>query len=82
MCQDGLMNNNLYNVLIIIVTLSVLQLDELGRTILNLCNVVPGGIVVFFPSYDYEKKVHAHWEASGILSKLEKRKKVNFVMLY
>ena len=42
----------------------------------NVCNVVPGGIVVFFPSYDYEKRVYAHWEASGVLSKLQKRKKV------
>ena len=35
-----------------------------------------GGIVVFFPSYDYEKRVHAAWSQSGLLAKLEARKKI------
>ncbi len=29
---------------------------ELSRTLINVCNIVPGGVVVFFPSYDYESR--------------------------
>ena len=32
-------------------------IDELGRTLLNLCNITPGGIVCFLPSYAYEAVV-------------------------
>ncbi|EPS45783.1 hypothetical protein H072_142 [Dactylellina haptotyla CBS 200.50] len=35
---------------------------ELGRTILNLCNVIPHGVVVFFPSYSYLETVVKVWE--------------------
>ena len=45
---------------------------------MNLCTVVPGGIVVFFPSYDYEKRVHTHWEESGVLDRIGKKKKVPY----
>lgn len=31
-------------------------MEELGRSLINLSNVVPEGIVVFFPSYSYEDK--------------------------
>ncbi|XP_064636727.1 ATP-dependent DNA helicase DDX11-like [Lineus longissimus] len=51
-------------------------LDELGRIMFNLCNLIPGGIVVFFPSYDYERRVYAHWEQNGMLGRLKTRKQV------
>ncbi len=57
-------------------TVVFLQMDELGRTLVNLCTVVPGGVVCFFPSYDYEKKVHTHWERTGVLEKIGRKKKV------
>lgn len=31
------------------------QMDELGRLLLNVCRVTPGGVVVFLPSYQYEE---------------------------
>ena len=31
-------------------------LSELSRVLMNVCNVIPGGIVVFFPSYEYEAR--------------------------
>ncbi|KAI0121734.1 helicase C-terminal domain-containing protein [Xylariales sp. AK1849] len=34
---------------------------ELGMAILNLCTVVPDGVVVFFPSYGYLDEVIAAW---------------------
>ena len=51
-------------------------LDELGRSLLNIVNIVPGGIVVFLPSYDYEQLVVKHLETSGVLARLESKKKV------
>ncbi|KAL3881003.1 hypothetical protein ACJMK2_033204 [Sinanodonta woodiana] len=51
-------------------------LDELGRLLCNVCNVVPGGVVCFFPSYDYEKLVFSHWEKGGVIGKLEGKKKL------
>lgn len=39
-------------------------LDELGRTLLNICSVVPDGVVVFFPSYGYLDRVVSRWKTS------------------
>jgi hypothetical protein len=55
------------------------QLNELGRILTNVCNVIPAGIVCFFPSYEYEKLVFEHWEKNGVISKLEIKKKVGFM---
>ena len=51
-------------------------LAELGRVLVNLVNIVPGGLVVFFPSYDYERLVFSHLSTSGVLARLEAKKKV------
>jgi len=51
-------------------------MDETGRILCNLCNVVPGGVVCFFPSYEYAKQVYAHWEKTGLLTRLATKKKV------
>lgn len=55
------------------------QLNELGRILINVCNVIPAGIVCFFPSYEYEKLVFEHWEKNGVISKFEMKKKVGFM---
>jgi len=34
---------------------------ELGRALLNLCAIVPDGVVVFFPSYNYLSSIIAQW---------------------
>lgn len=52
-------------------------MDETGRILCNLCNVVPGGVICFFPSYEYQRQVHAHWDKSGLLARLAVRKKVS-----
>uniref|UniRef100_UPI00398E4C92 ATP-dependent DNA helicase DDX11 n=1 Tax=Pristiophorus japonicus TaxID=55135 RepID=UPI00398E4C92 len=51
-------------------------LDECGRVLVNLCKVVPGGIVCFFPSYEYEKHAYTHWEKTGLVAQLEAKKKI------
>ncbi|CAH3188057.1 unnamed protein product, partial [Porites evermanni] len=50
--------------------------DELGRLLINMFAVVPGGVVCFFSSYDYEEQVYTHWQSTGILDKMNARKKV------
>lgn len=40
---------------------STAQMDDLGRALLNLVAVVPAGVVVFLPSYDFERALLEHW---------------------
>ncbi|XP_073400309.1 ATP-dependent DNA helicase DDX11 isoform X2 [Dendrobates tinctorius] len=51
-------------------------MDETGRILANLCNVVPGGLVCFFPSYEYEKLILDHWEKAGTMKRLAAKKKI------
>ncbi|XP_044006068.1 ATP-dependent DNA helicase DDX11 [Aphidius gifuensis] len=51
-------------------------LDELGRILQNLCNIIPGGMVVFLPSYGYEEHLSKHLEKSGVLAKIKIKKKI------
>ncbi|KAK1960787.1 DNA repair helicase [Colletotrichum sublineola] len=39
--------------------------SNLGTAILNMCNVVPDGVVVFFPSYGYLEEVVTAWKGVG-----------------
>lgn len=48
---------------------------------MNLCNIVPGGMVCFFPSYDYENKVVSIWKACNILEKMNAKKKVKLEII-
>ncbi|KAM4572841.1 ATP-dependent DNA helicase DDX11 [Odontesthes bonariensis] len=52
------------------------MMDETGRILSNICNVVPGGVVCFFPSYEYSRRIISHWEASGVLTRLANKKKI------
>lgn len=49
---------------------------EVGQLILNLCNVVPDGLVVFMPSYAYESQLYNAWESTGILGRISTKKRV------
>lgn len=51
-------------------------IDELGRVLLNVTRVVPGGIVCFFPSYEYEHTVSERWKVTGVLEKLAMKKHI------
>lgn len=61
---------------VLVNSFSSFQMDETGRIVSNICNVVPGGVVCFFPSYDYLRRILAHWEATGVLTRLAAKKKV------
>ncbi|KAI0764365.1 DNA repair helicase [Trametes elegans] len=49
---------------------------ELGQILLNFTNIVPGGMVVFVPSYAFLHTVTAKWKATGLLEKINAKKKV------
>lgn len=49
---------------------------ELGEAVVELAQLVPDGVVVFFPSYAYEEEVVRAWTASGVLARLERLKAV------
>eukprot|EP01147_Barroeca_monosierra_P002573 gene2574-5491_t len=52
------------------------MIDDLGRFLVNTCRIVPGGIVVFFTSYEMEKLVFERWLSIGTIQRFEKFKVV------
>ena len=44
--------------------------------IFNFANMVPGGIVVFLPSYNFLHAVTSAWESSKLLERLKTKKRV------
>ena len=44
---------------------SGLMMQDLGRLVVGVCNVVPDGVVAFFPSYDYLAQVLNVWKQSN-----------------
>ena len=52
------------------------MLDELGTTISRLAKHVPGGLLMFFPSYWLMDKVYERWKESGVLFDIQKQKMV------
>lgn len=51
-------------------------LDELGRILLNLARIVPGGIVVFFPSYRFEEDAVRRWQVTKQYEQIQAKKDV------
>ncbi|KAF4139457.1 Helicase C-terminal domain [Phytophthora infestans] len=51
-------------------------LDELGRILLNLLRIVPGGIVVFFPSYRFEESAVRRWQATKQYEQIQAKKAI------
>lgn len=43
---------------------------------LNLCNIIPDGLVVFFPSYAFEEQAYTTWKAAGLIDKFSTKKRV------
>ncbi len=52
------------------------MIDELGRVVANACQVAPGGVVVFFPSFAYADLVYQRWVESGITQRIAKVKTI------
>nr|XP_049581619.1 Fanconi anemia group J protein isoform X5 [Syngnathus scovelli] len=50
--------------------------DEVGALLLNVCKVVPKGVLCFLPSYKMLNKMRDRWNITGVWEKLEKQKEV------
>lgn len=50
---------------------NVRLMNECGEFLIEICKMVPGGLVVFFPSFDYLSMVWAHWKSTGLLSRFQ-----------
>ncbi|MQM03699.1 hypothetical protein Taro_036488 [Colocasia esculenta] len=48
--------------------------DEVGSSLEEICNAVPGGVLVFFPSYKFLEKLQARWCQTGQWSRLNAQK--------
>lgn len=44
--------------------------DSIGKIILSACEVVPDGLLVFFPSYALLDKLIARWKGTGVLDEM------------
>lgn len=47
-----------------------------GSILVELCNVIPDGVVAFFTSYSYMEQLVSAWDATGVLRDLTKAKLV------
>lgn len=59
------------------------MIKRLGQALLNICSVVPDGVVVFFPSYGYLEELVAIWQIAdpaeggkSVWDRLQTRKQV------
>ena len=48
--------------------------DSLGSSLEEICKVVPGGCLVFFPSYKLMEKLSSRWQETGQWSRLNAQK--------
>ncbi|KAF8918871.1 helicase C-terminal domain-containing protein [Mucidula mucida] len=53
-------------------------INELGQIVSNFINVVPSGMIVFFPSYKFLNTAKDVWKSSGQIEKFGKKKAVFF----
>ncbi|KAG8817056.1 ATP-dependent DNA helicase chl1 [Serendipita sp. 399] len=53
-------------------------INELGQVLSNLVNIVPDGMVVFFPSYAFLNILRTKWKENGMLDKFALKKMVLF----
>ncbi|KAI3745621.1 hypothetical protein L6452_08022 [Arctium lappa] len=50
--------------------------DSLGTSLEEICKVVPGGCLVFFPSYKLMEKLRSRWSETGQWSRLNAQKPI------
>ncbi|CAG5124041.1 unnamed protein product [Candidula unifasciata] len=50
--------------------------DELGNLVLQVCQIVPHGVLCFLPSYNVLDKLMHRWESTGLKRKLDQCKTV------
>ena len=53
-----------------------LMIEALGASIVRICQLVPDGVVVFFPSYKYMNHILSIWKSTDVLTQIESQKKL------
>lgn len=48
--------------------------DEIGKIIISIIDLIPGGVLVFFPSYTVMDKFSRRWESTDLINKISKSK--------
>ena len=51
------------------------QLLELGQIVVNFARIVPGGMVVFLPSYRTLENIKNLWDEKGLMNSIRSKKK-------
>ena len=61
----------------------IVQINEIGRALVNICNVVPNGVVAFVPSFAYAEQLRtsfsqhaANSTGKSVLTRLKAKKQV------
>lgn len=52
------------------------MMDELGCAIAKVARSVPGGMLVFYPSYRLMDTCYERWEKSGVINKIMQQKRL------
>ncbi|KNZ60144.1 hypothetical protein VP01_1604g5 [Puccinia sorghi] len=55
---------------------SSIQQDDLGQSVVNICNIVKDGVICFFPSYASLDTLTERWKKTGLWARLENKKKI------
>jgi Fanconi anemia group J protein len=50
--------------------------DEISKAILDICRIVPDGVLCFLPSYYFMEKLMQRMEGTGVMGQLKKLKKI------
>lgn len=53
---------------------NVAMIDDLGLTITAIISQVPGGVLLFFPSYKLMNETYDRWSSQKLLFGMEKHK--------
>ncbi|KAJ3084917.1 DEAD H (Asp-Glu-Ala-Asp His) box helicase 11, partial [Quaeritorhiza haematococci] len=51
-------------------------MDEVAIAVSNLCKLIPGGVVCFFPSFSYLDTIYDRWKKTQALDRIKKTKDV------
>ncbi|KAK2711312.1 Fanconi anemia group J protein homolog [Artemia franciscana] len=50
--------------------------DDLGKLVLDVCKVIPHGILMFVPSYTLMRKLIERWEQTGLIDEIREYKSI------